>query len=188
MLGSFAAIHREIFELCDAYLNKNDLELRHIGNGSPRLGPLRKGRDTVARYHRYHLLKWAEIEIGNLNRVSAENAQSTEKLDAAHNAIGVLDYALGFYPEDRSLLDSRAALSEMFVSVEVSRLVDGAEHEAFQGNLKQAKRNYREALYVLGKDSIFNEGRELAAGRILQEIEKLDRFENGDKSAPAYAD
>ncbi len=188
VLGSFGAVHRDIFKLCEAYLAKNDLELRNIGAGSPRLGSLRKGRDAVFRYHRYHLLRWAEIETGNLNRIAVERSKSVDKVEAAHEAMGVLDYALGFYPDDRSLLDSRAALSEMVISVEVSRLVEDAEREVFQGNLKQARRNYREALYVLGKDSVFNASRELAAGRIIVEIEKLDRFESVDKTSSAFAD
>ncbi len=180
VLGGFGPVHREIFDLCDAYLTKNDQELRHIGTGSPRLGPLRKGREKVARYHRYHLLKWAEIETGNMNRKAMEMPAPRDKIDAAQGALGVIEFALGFYPDDRSLIDSRTALSEILVSIEVTALAEDAEREVFQGNFREARRNYRDALFLLGRDNVHNESRDIAAGRIKAEIEKLDQAEDGD--------
>jgi hypothetical protein len=188
VLGSYAAVHREIFDLCDAYLTKSGLELRHIGIGSPRLGALRKGRETVSRYHRYHLLRWAEIETGNLNRRAMETAAASDKVDAAHSALGIIDFALGFYPEERPLIDSRAALGEIVVSIEVSALVEEAEREVFQGNIRNARRNYRDALFLLGRDNVHNEGRDIAAERIIAEIEKLDRADYGRGGAASTSD
>lgn len=175
VLGKFAAVHREVFELCDSYLAKNDDELRHIGVGSPRLGPLRKGRDTVGRYHRYHMLKWAEIETASLDQSVREKHLMAEKVEAARNAIGVIDFALDFYPRDRSLLESRDVLSELTLSIEVSGKVELAERAILEGDLKNARSHYRDALFRLGRGNTRSENREHAAERINAEIEKLDR-------------
>lgn len=188
VLSSFGAVHREIFDLCDAYLTKNEQELRHISHGSPRLGPLKKGRNTVSRYHRYHLLRWAEIETGNLNRRAVESSGPRDKMVAAQSALGVIDLALSYYPEERSLIDSRGALSEIMVSMEISVLADEAEREAFRGNVRKARRNYRDALFLLGRDNVHNEGRDIAAERIIAEMEKLDRADDGGGTSMASAD
>lgn len=180
VLGKFAAGHREVFELCESYLATNERELRHIGAGSPRIGPLRKGRDTATRHHHYHLLKWAEIEIGSLNQLAKAGSRLDEKVEAARNAVGVIDYALNFYPQERSLLDSRDVLTEMIVSIEVSEIVEDAEKAAFQGDLKRARLFYRDALYRLGRDNAVSESRRLAAERIAIEMEKLDRSVGSD--------
>lgn len=180
VLGKFAAGHREVFELCESYLATNDRELNHIGAGSPRIGPLRKGRDTAARHHHYHLLKWAEIETGNLNQLARAGSGLDEKAEAARNAIGVIDYALNFYPQERSLLDSRDVLTEMIISIEVSGIVEEAERAAFQGDVKRARILYRDALFRLGRDNAFSESRQLAAEHIAIEMEKLDRSEGSD--------
>jgi hypothetical protein len=175
VLHKLAAVHREVFELCDSYLVKNDFELRHIGAGSPRLGSLRRGRDTVGKYHRYHLLKWAEIETTNLNHLVREKQIVDEKIDAARTAIGVIDFALDFYPRDRSLLESRDVLDELAVSIEVSSLVEEAERSEFEGDMKEALAHYRNALFLLGRGNSASENRVHAAERINAEIERLKR-------------
>lgn len=180
VLNKFAAGHREVFELCESYLAKNDRELKSIRAGSPRLGPLRRGRETAARHHRYHLLKWAEIETGSLNQLAKSEPGLDQKAEAARNAVGVIDYALNYYPQERSLLDSRDVLAEIIVSIEVSGIVEEAEKAAFQGDLKLARAHYRDALFRLGRDNVSSESRELAAERIANEMEKLDRSEDND--------
>lgn len=180
VLGKFSAGHREVFELCESYLAKNESELKHIRAGSPRLGALRKGRDTAARHHRYHLLKWAEIETGNLNQLARGESGLKEKAEAARNAVGVIDYALDFYPQERSLLDSRDILTEIIVSIEVSGIVEEAEKAAFDGDQKLARVLYRDALFRLGRDNVSNESRQLAAERISKEMEKLDPTQSND--------
>ena len=177
VLGKFSAGHREVFELCESYLATNERELKHIGTGSPRLGPLRKGRDTAVRHHHYHLLKWAEIETGSLNQLAKGESGLDEKVEAARNAVGVIDYALNYYPHERSLLDSRDVLTEMIISIEVSGIVEEAERAAFQGDIKRARVHYRDALFRLGRDNAYSESRQLAAERIAIEMERLDRSE-----------
>ncbi|MEP6788701.1 MAG: hypothetical protein ABJB40_09745, partial [Acidobacteriota bacterium] len=66
VLSKHAAGHREVFELCSEYIARNEVELGTISAGSPRLAPLLKGRSSATETHKYHLLKWAEIEARSL--------------------------------------------------------------------------------------------------------------------------
>lgn len=173
VLGKLAAAHREVFELCDSYLEKNESELRTIGAGSPRLGPLIKGKESAGRHHHYHMLRWAELETSELSQAARDRPKLDEKLEAANKAIGVIEFALGYYPYDRSLIESREVLGEMAVSIEVTGIVEEAEQAAFQGNVKQARSLYRDALFRLGRDDQNFGNREAAAERINRELEKL---------------
>jgi hypothetical protein len=67
----------------------------------------------------------------------------------------------------------------MVVSFKVSDFVERAERAVFDGAFGTARRFYREALFVLGRDNIHNEGRVQAAQRIDAELEKLSDVENG---------
>ncbi len=173
VLGKFAAVHREVFELCEAYLARNERELGTIGPGSPRLGAMLKGRDSVRRQHRFHMLQWAEVESQNLSREAANKEHAVEKIGATRNALGVIEHALKYYPDERSLIETRDLLDEMIVSVEVSHSIEAAERAAYEGDLKQARALYRDALFYLGRDNVANSGRDIIADRINVEIEKL---------------
>ena len=181
VLGKFSAVHREVFELCDAYLNRNERELGVIAPGSPRLAALLRSRDSIRRHHRFHLLRWAELESHTLSQEARSKGSPGEKVSVTENAIDVIDNALHFYPAERSLLDTRDLLTEMIVSIEVSDCVEQAERAAFNGDLKLARANYRDALFHLGRDNVSNSGRDLAAERINAELEKLIEVEGNDR-------
>ncbi|MEO7659750.1 MAG: hypothetical protein ABIV48_09060, partial [Pyrinomonadaceae bacterium] len=83
ILNKVSAGHQEVFELCSEYILRNDFELKTVGAGSPRLAPLLKGRSAAAEFHKYHLLKWAEIESRNLTNDARSRPNPAEKIEAA---------------------------------------------------------------------------------------------------------
>ncbi len=91
--------------------------------------------------------------------------------------MNVIDSALGFYPAERSLLESREVVVELIASIKVAHWVERAERAAFKGDYKEARSHYRDALFYLGRDNISSEDREIAASRINAEIERLRQLE-----------
>ena len=178
VLSKFSAGHREVFELCSGYLARSEAELRTVGAGSPRLAALIKGRSTAADYHRYHLLRWAEIEARTLTDEARSRANTDEKVESAQNALNVIETALGSYPSEATLLESQAVLREFVVSIKVSHWVEEAERAAFKGDHASAKSLYRDALFYLGRDNVQTPGRQQAAKQINAEIERLRSLEN----------
>lgn len=179
ILGRFSAAHREVFELCEDYLARNERELRHIGAGSPRLSSLRKGKERVSRYHRYHVLQWAEIEVRTLTTEAKSRSHLSEKIEAAQRAVGVIEEALGHYPSEESLIESRLVLDELLITIKVSNLVEQAELATFRGEYSKARGAYRDALFFLGRDNVKSESRRLAVARIQSEMDKIREFEDG---------
>lgn len=178
VLSKLAAAHHEVFEMCDQYLTINDREIRNITAGSPRIRVLRKGRESVSRYHRFHLLQWAQIETRNLTSSVAGAAKTGEKVSTLQSAISVVDSALEYYPAELSLVESRSVLNEMLTSVRVSHFVEKAERSAFKGEHKQALSMYRDALFYLGRDNVRSEQRDAAAERITLEIDRLRHIDD----------
>ncbi|CAN5427814.1 hypothetical protein BH10ACI3_BH10ACI3_14110 [soil metagenome] len=180
VLNKISSGHREVFELCREYLVRIELELRNIGAGSPRLAPLLKGRSTVADYHHYHLLQWAEIEARTLTGEANNKTGSAERVEAAQNALGVIGTALDSYPSEARLLQSQEILRELVVSIKVSDWVEKAERAAFKGDYAEAKSHFRDALFDLGRDNVQSLDREQAAAVINQEIDRLRKLQSGE--------
>lgn len=180
LLSRFASSHREVFEMCGEYISLNEHELKSVNPNSPRLAPLLKGRSAVADIHRYHLLKWAEIEAKTLSADAQNRSRTTDKVESAQNAITVIDTALQHYPQEHSLLQSREVLQEMVVSIKVSDWVERAERSVFKGQYARAKSLYRDALFYLARDHVESEWREAVAIRIDAEIENLNRIEKNE--------
>lgn len=178
LLNKFSAGHREVFEMCAEYLALNENELKTVNPNSPRLAPLLRGRSTAAEYHRFHMLKWAEIEARSLSAEAQEKASAADRVEAASKAVTILDTALVSYPQEMNLLESRALLREMVVSIKVSDWVERAERAAFKGDRKRAVSLYKDALFYLARDPEINESREQAAERIYAEIRQLESLDN----------
>ena len=180
VLGKFSAGHREVFELCGEYSSILENELRNVNPGSPRLAALLKGRTTAGELHKFHLLKWAEIEARTLADQARTSTSVTDRIAATENALEVIESALGAYPSDARLLQSRDLLRELTVSIKVAQWVEKAERAAFKGDHARAARLYRDALFDLGRDNISTPERENAAKRISEEIEKLQSITNDE--------
>jgi hypothetical protein len=178
VLNRLAAGHREVFELCGEYMSRSEDELKSINPGSPRLAPLLRGRSAVSEFHRYHLLKWAQIEVHSLTDQAQTQEDAVQKKRSATAALTVIDTALRSYPAEESLIDSREVLRDMIVSICVSEWVEKAERATFEGEYDKAREFYHEALFYLGRDNVQNESRELAAQRIKGDLERLRGGEN----------
>ena len=179
VLNRLSAGHREVFELCSEYMSLNENELKSVNPGSPRLPALLKGRSAVADFHRYHLLKWAQIEVQTLTADALKQDDPENKKKSAKAALTVIDTALRSYPSEESLVESQDLLKEMVVSISVSDRVERAERAAFEGDYAVAKEMYRDALFYLGRDNIQSEARARAAERINEELEQIRQVENG---------
>lgn len=184
LLGKFSDAHFEVFEICNEYLSINKRELETVGAGSPRLAALIRGRDVIARIHKFHLLAWAEIESKSLTQEAKTQVRFSEKLKDAQKALNVLESALNFYPNETQLRDSEEALREFVASIKISHSIERAERAKFKENYKQAVSLYRDALFSLARESLKNGERELLAEKINSEIEKIRLLEeaSGEKS------
>lgn len=178
VLNKFSVGHREVFEICREYIALNEIELKTVNANSPRLAPLLKGRSSVAEYHRYHMLRWAEIESRALANDAQNLGKAVNKVEAAQNALSVIESALESYPAEDSLLQSQNVLRDLIVSIKVSDWIERAERSAFKGNYARAKSLYRDALFYLGRDNIHSDTRDRAAIRITDEIERIDSIIN----------
>ena len=153
VLGRFAEGHREVFELCTEYLSAVERELPTVGAGSPRIAALRRGTEVAGRYHHYHMLQWAEIESRALTQEARTHDKILGKLDSAQAAVGILEFALGSYPHDAALLESKKLLLELVSSVKLADLIDRAERAAFKGNEKRALSLFQDALFLAGREN-----------------------------------
>lgn len=173
VLDKISSGHREVFELCTTFIQRVDLELPVVNAASPRLAALIKGRNAAAEMHRFHTMRWAEIESRALTAEAGAHAEPEQRIRATQNALEVIDTALDAYPAETSLLQSRYLLSELAVSIKVSHAVEDAEKAAFRGDYLDARKLYRDALFYLGRDNLQSVERERAATRILEAMEKL---------------
>ena len=180
VLNKFSSGHREVFELCSEYIARNETELRTVTAGSPRLEGLIMGRSAAAKFHRYHLLRWAEIEAQSLTGEARDRSNADERIEAAQKALSVIESALESYPAESTLLESQELLRELVVSIKVRHWVENAERAAFRGDYATAKSLYRDALYYLERDNVQNHDREQAAIVINAEIERLRTLEHGE--------
>lgn len=172
-LGTLSNAHLEVFETCNEYLSVVEKQMESAGSGSPRLAGLRRGREIVGELHRFHLLAWAETELKSWSQKARNYATVSEKLNAAQAALGALDSALQFYPNESRLTDSEAAMKVFIASIKVSHWTEQAERAAFKGNSKRAISLYRDALFFLAREDVRTEEREAIAEKINSEIELL---------------
>lgn len=179
-LGKFSAVHREVFELCGEYLERNERELRMIGPGSPRLKPLRSSRRDVREFHRYHMLQWAGIEAREMTHEAQTRVSVADKVEAAQSAINIVESALEHYPSERTLIESRELLADLLTSIKVAHWVEKAELAEYRGDFKGARSLYRDALFYLGRDNTGSDQRGIAAAKISSEIERLSQMDHSE--------
>lgn len=173
VLDTIALGHREVFELCDAFVRRIEAELPSVQPGSPRLAALLKGRTNATRLHRHHMLRWAETEALSLSKDARSLSEPSDRERSVHDAVTVVDHALLSYPGESSLVQSRALLWELAISIKVTNLVEQAEKESFRGDSDAARASYRDAMFYLGRDSIQTPARDHAALRIQEAMQRL---------------
>lgn len=173
VLGKLPDGHLEVFELCNEYLLRNKRELQTAGIGSPRIAGLRRSREKVKDLHKFHLLAWAEIESRLLTQEAKNRVTISEKVETAQRALGILEQALQFYPQESRLFESADLLKEYISSIKISDLIEQAEKAAFKGNNKRAISIYQDALFFMTRDNAQTEKAQLIAEKINGEIDKL---------------
>ena len=173
VLMKLADGHQEVFKLCSEYLEINRKELETVGAGSPRLAGLLRGREIVREIHKFHLMNWAEIETRQLTQDAKNRGTIAEKTETAQKALGVIETALQYYPDERRLIESEEAVREFVTSIRVSHFIEQAERSAFKGNYKRAVSHYKDALFFLAKENKTNTETDLLTEQINLEIQKI---------------
>ncbi len=173
VLSNLSNGHLKVLETCSEYLSTVEKQMETVGVGSPRLAGLRRGREIVGELHHLHLLAWAEIESRAWSQKSRGCVTISEKLNAAQEALSVLESALQFYPSEPRLTDSESAIKTFIASIKVSHWIEQAERAAFKGSYKRAVNLYRDALFFLAREDVSPVEGDVIAGKINSEIEKL---------------
>ena len=175
VLSKVSAAHKEVFEACAEYLTLIESELQRMKPGSPRLEPFLKGRVRAAEAHRFHMLRWAELEATDLTLRAQGERSFDARADAVGNAIWVVDTAIEAYPAEQALIESRAVLIELKVSIDVGTLVEQADRAAENGNVGDARQILRDALFTLAQDHVDSIDRRKVADHIRQKLDELSR-------------
>ena len=139
VLSSIPASHREVFELCEEYIDLVDRELPHVAIGSPRLRPLTKGREYAARFHRYHMLRWAEVETRSLVQGAASETDVFRKLERTSQVLAALETAASHYPNELKLRESESAVMDLTASLRAKVLIDRAKNAKLLGNDEECR-------------------------------------------------
>jgi len=173
VLGKFSEGHREVVDMCSEYLAAAERELPSVGVGSPRIAALHRGKDVANQVHQFHMLAWAEIEARTLTQDASNRVKVAERLESAQKAIGVVDFALNYYPQNANLRESKSLLAEFVVSIKISHMIEKAERANFKGNSTRALSHFRDALFFLDREAAEMSDRHSIEERIETEIRRI---------------
>lgn len=175
VLAKIADAHREVFELCESYLNEIGREMENVAPGSPRIGAFRKGADKVQNLHEYHVIRWAKIESSQIGAKNTFRGNIDETLEVTARAERALKFALGHYPNNVDLVASYALVSNTRKMVEAAELTAEAERAKRLGELEKALNLYIDALEKIGPASVLRgSDEESIAERLSVEISTLE--------------
>ena len=184
--GSSPEAHFEVAKLCHDYLASTEDAMRSGSTGSEKSLAIRAGQERVRLLHKHHLLTWARGHSLTLTREAQQRARTFDKIETANKALECIDSALGIYPDEAELHQSKAAIEEFIASVKVAHWVELAERSAFKRHYRRAIDRYRDALFYLNQDVIKEDVRVAGTERIEKEIEKLQaalRARDSDRNA-----
>lgn len=171
VLGKFADAHKEVFDLCDAYLVIAASELSAAHPTSPRVSALRKGTVSATKRHRFHMLKWAEIKARSFTALS--DGPVNLKIEACEEALDAVERAIVVYPEESMLTDSREVLLAFLTSAKIKLAVNEAEAAEENKDPERAVKHYEDALASLAKYDVNFEDRGLILEKIQMEISRI---------------
>lgn len=171
--GSSPELHRDVFHLCQNYLETTDEALRSKGLPSEKRNAMRAGQERVRTLERHHLLTWARDSSRALTHEAQRRFRMSDKIETANRALDCLDSALKVFPAELELNESKLAIREFIASVKVAHWVELAERAAFKGHYRRAIDRYKDALFYLERDSVKDDVRISGAERIKHEIEAL---------------
>lgn len=174
VLDRISEAHRDVFDLCERYLKDISFEMAHVAPGSPRIAAFGRGAKQIRRLHKYHLLRWAELETNELGFGIQSRATIEDNSNSNRHAAKVLSFALGYYPDDPDLNASIAVVSDARLMIDAAELTESAEKERTGGNPQAALELYRDALDVLTNDPVgIADGRERIIEGISAKIETI---------------
>ena len=174
VLSSISASHQEVFELCKEYIELVDRELPHVAIGSPRLRPLTKGRDYAARFHKYHMLRWAEVETRSLVQSAGSETDMSRKLERASQVLAALETATSHYPNELKLQESGGAVRDLITSLHAKALIDRAKNAKLLGNDEEFRSMMAEATMVIDQREAASESSNPIFAALLDEIRGLE--------------
>lgn len=171
VFGKLAESHREVFELCAAYLDVAQRELPTIGVGSPRLGAITRGRDRADRLHRRHMLKWAEIEIRSNTQAAAESVRQSQRMEKAERALSAARVAFEHYPDEPDIIRSKNAVEDLMHYLRATEALRRSARSEERGDIERALFHAMDA--ERSASLIKGDGAENSLPRIRKEIERL---------------
>lgn len=145
--------HREVFELCEDYRRAITTELAKVHPSSPRVAAFLRGREKAAEYHRYHMMRWVEIESTRFVEESRSAGTVAERMSLVDRSAKAVDLALGSYPDDKKLIDSALVIRDRKNTIAAVQLSADGERAANEGDLVAAEKFYRDALSLLAEPS-----------------------------------
>jgi hypothetical protein len=178
VLNKLSAAHGEVIDLCKSYLAKAEGELSKVQAGSPRLAPILRGRNAVSELHRYHTLRWAEIESKHFTGRAQTRADLAERVAEARSALRVIDVALEHYPAEKSLLESRQVVLELIDSISIAGSIEDAERAVFEGDLETARTKYLDALLLLERRRVPTKKSDETARQVRTELQRLTELQS----------
>ncbi|MBK9165269.1 MAG: hypothetical protein IPM21_15445 [Acidobacteria bacterium] len=110
VLGGLADGHREVFLLCEEYLEVIKSELPRVAAGSPRFAAFRKGTVVANRLHYEHMIRWAKLEAAGATGSAGSDSDEAFKR-RSRQAAQALDTALSHYPDERLLIELRGSFA-----------------------------------------------------------------------------
>lgn len=176
VLGKFADPHKEVYEMCESYIELINSELDRVRVGSPRIPAFRKGTKFASERHRFHMLKWAEISSRSFSNEARAGQSAKEKIDAAEHALRAVEKAVGSYPDEPALTESRSLLETFILTARVGDSIEAAEMDARSGNGRAALDRYRMVLNEVDRFGGDLPERPLIRDRLVLEIEKLSEY------------
>jgi hypothetical protein len=178
VLSSMANGHKEVFELCERYMSINGRELKSVSPGSPRIAALLKGKEAAEELHRFHMLKWAEIEAKTLTLEARKAKKASMRIEAAERALSVVSSVQDVYPYEDELKDSAAAIREFLASLKLRTRIEKAERAITREDYKQARKYYAEALRFIDGEPIPEQDRIFAVDQIKEALSRIENFES----------
>jgi hypothetical protein len=176
--------HLEVYQGCKDFLASSEEALRSAGMDTEKSVALRSGQERARALQKHHLLAWARGASQLITTEAQRRVLNSDKIETAMRAIDVIESARKIYPEDKSLLESEAAVRAYIVSVKIGRWIELAERAAFKGHYRRAIDRYRDALFYLSRETMGEESRAEVAERIGREIELLRaRLKTGNLAA-----
>ncbi|MFL6466939.1 MAG: hypothetical protein ACJ72Z_03180 [Pyrinomonadaceae bacterium] len=149
VFSRLSAAHKEVFELCEEYRSIISAEIPNIHPDSPRLKALIRGNGEALKLHKWHVLKWAEIESRSLASEARDAENAEKRAEFARKAKRAIEFALERYPEEKELSSSAILLDEVLCSIRVSGMISDAEHLALAGLHNAAIEKYKDALFFI---------------------------------------